>query len=185
MDQTEQKVSGSGHGVVGRSWCVTLWGEDDVLRLKSLPDVVALVVGEEVAPSTGKVHFQTYVRFQDNKRLSWWKNQFPTAHVEKRKGSEWQAAEYCRKDARVLVDYGCEAKNRPTGDACVDALNLLEAGAPLWQVYRANRVWFFHNCRKVKDMDELMRSWREAGVDFISDGSSDDVGTSRKRSKKA
>lgn len=79
------------HGTkeLGRSWCLTLFSEDDVYRLKSLPDVVALVVGEETAPTTGKLHFQTYVRFKDNKRFSWFKVHFPAVHVEKRKGTEY------------------------------------------------------------------------------------------------
>lgn len=40
-----------------RSWCLTIFNEADVGRLKSMPDVTALVVGEEHAPTTGKVHY--------------------------------------------------------------------------------------------------------------------------------
>lgn len=149
-----------------RAWCFTLWSEEDVGRLKSVAGICALVVGEEVCPETKKVHYQGYVRFENNRRFSWWKSQFPAAHVEVRKGSEPQAAEYCRKDAKVLVDYGCQVDVDEGADVTDHVLNMLEADAPLWQVYKAHRRFFFHNARKIQDMDALMKMWRESGNAF-------------------
>lgn len=151
--------------VQGRSWCVTLWNEEDVGRLKAVAGVVAMVSGEEICPETGKVHYQSYVRFETNKRFSWWKNQFPTAHVELRRGTEPEAAQYCRKDGRVLVDFGCSVDSEPAEDVCEHVLNMLEDNAPLWQIYKAHRKFFFHNYRKINDMHLCMTSWRESGVD--------------------
>lgn len=149
----------------GRSWCVTLWSEEDVGRLKEVPGVVALVVGRETCPTTSKVHYQSYVRFESNKRFVWWKNQFPTAHVELRRGTEPEAADYCRKDRDVLVDFGCQVASESGADTTEHVLNMLEDGAPLWQIYRAHRKFFFHNYRKITDIDGCFTSWRENGID--------------------
>lgn len=135
-------------------------------RLKGAVDIQALVVGEEVCPSTQKTHFQGYVRFKANKRFSWWKNQFPSVHAEVRKGTEAQAADYCRKEGRVIIDYGCTVDVDSGGSPAEHVLNMLEAGAPLWQVYKAHRVFFFHQCRKIQDMEALMKSWKECGFGF-------------------
>lgn len=152
-------------GAQSRSWCVTLWSEEDVGRLRASAGIVALVVGEEVCPTTQKVHYQTYVRFESNKRFSWWKSQFPTAHVEPRRGSEPEAAAYCRKDGRVLVDFGCSVDSEPAADTTEHVLNMLEDGAPLWQIYKAHPKFYFHNRRKIVDLETDMKGWRENGVD--------------------
>lgn len=151
----------------GRSWCLTLWSEEAVGRLKACPGVVAMVAGHEICPDTGKEHWQTYVRFETNKRFGWWKVNFPGQHYELRRGSEAEAAEYCRKDGKVLVDFGCAVSDaEPSGDIAEHVLDLLEAGAPLWQVYRQHRKFFFMNYRKISDMEGCLHAWRENGVSF-------------------
>lgn len=152
-------------GPQGRSWCVTLWSEEDVGRLKAVAGIVALVVGREVCPKTEKEHFQSYVRFEANKRFSWWKQQFPTAHVELRKGPESAAAAYCRKDGAVLVDFGAQTDSDRGSDTTEHVLNMLEDGAPLWQIYKEHRKFFFHNHRKITDMEGAIKAWKENGVD--------------------
>lgn len=72
--------------------------------------------------------------------------------MEPRKGTEASAAAYCRKDGVVTADFGTETEVKRTGDPTEDVLNLLESGAPLWQIYRSNRRFVFHNLRKIKDM---------------------------------
>lgn len=141
----------------GRSWCVTLWSEEDAKRLNEDPSVKAIVIGKEVCPTTHKDHWQGYVRFGSNKRFSWWKREYPTAHVVLRRGTEQEAAEYCRKEGSVLCDRGCQV-DVPQGDPTEVALEMIEQGAPLWQVYQANRKFFFHNYRKVKDIKEFIDS---------------------------
>lgn len=143
-----------------------MFGEDDVARIKALTECRALVIGEEICPTTGKLHFQGYVRFGSNKRFSWWKNQFPSVHVEVRKGTEVEASEYCRKGRKLLVDYGCQVDVPKTGSDEVHVLDLLEAGAPLYQIYRAHRVFFFRNSKRITDLEALMVSWRQCGYVF-------------------
>jgi len=165
-------------GPQGRSWCVVLWSDDDVGRLKSCAGIVAMVSGKEICPTTQREHWQTYVRFESNKRLSWWVSQFPGCHAELRKGTEPQAADYCRKDGAVVVDFGCSVDVEQGADTTEHVLNMLEEGAPLWQVYAAHRKFFFHNHRKIVDMKALLDEWRNHSLDFrpskrIKAGSSD------------
>lgn len=146
-----------------RSWCFTMFDpeEECLSRLKNTPGVMACCVGLEQASTTGREHYQGYIRFEKPVRFSWWKNQYPKTHVEPRKGSEWQAAEYCRKEGNVLIDFGCQVKPPKKDDATLDILEMLEARAPLWQIYRAHRVFFFHNYRKITDMRDFIECYQE------------------------
>lgn len=168
-------------GPQGRSWTATLWSEEAVGRLKACPGINALVVGEEICPKSGKLHYQTYVRFESNHSFEWWKKWFPGNHYELRKGTEPEAADYCRKDRKVLIDFGCMKESEPSMDTTEHVLNMLEDDAPLWQIYRAHRKFFFHNYRKINDMEQVMRGWRENGHDpkrYKSDPSMDPVNDS-------
>lgn len=154
-----------------RSWCFTMFNPDDVSRLRDVPHK-AFVVAEEICPTTGTTHYQGYIRFEDKKRFSWWKNQFPTVHVEIRKGKEMQARAYIADVAKynelsgqskvqgiVLHDYGCQQEKEKTGDAANDVLDMLEAGAPNWQIYREHRVFYFHHCAKIERLRGEMATW--------------------------
>lgn len=153
---------------LGRAWCFTMFDEQHVHRIQTLNNLRALVIGREICPTTKKEHYQGYVRFDKPCRLSWWKNQFPTVHVELRKGSEEQAANYCRKEGNVIVDFGCKIDDPPTVnkgekvptiDTTTHVLDMLEDGAPLWQIYKRHRIFYFHNAKKIKEMKEDMDTW--------------------------
>lgn len=47
---------------------------------------------------SGTPHFQIYLEFKNQKRFETLKNQFPTAHIEKRLGTKDQARRYCMKE---------------------------------------------------------------------------------------
>jgi len=57
--------------------------------------MVYLVQQEEVCPTTGRVHWQGFVAFDDTKRLSALKKLLPSAHFEPMRGSLDEAADYC------------------------------------------------------------------------------------------
>lgn len=150
-----------------RAWCFTMFTENEVQRIRQLNNYKAICIGREVCPTTGKEHFQGYIRFNDPIKFSWWKNQFPKAHVEQRKGTEEQASAYCRKENNVIVDEGCKIDDPPTiknprtnqTDVVNHVLDMLEAGAPLWQIYQRHRVFYFHNRRKIQDLRDDMTDW--------------------------
>lgn len=148
-----------------------MWGDDDVSRLRGMTNVRALVIGREVCPTTGKVHYQGYVRFSTAVRFSWWKNQFPTAHVEARKGTEAEAAAYCRKDRQLVADFGCEAKRPMKGGSAEDQfLDLLEAGAPDWQLWKYHRKLCWRNWHHIDATRQRLEAEKEKGHDFTYEG---------------
>lgn len=86
-----------------RNVCFTAWSpvEESVWETINV-DFTYMVVGEEVCPDTGRVHWQGYVEFAKQKRFNgiktWLKQN--DVHIEKRKGSAEQAANYCKKDGK-------------------------------------------------------------------------------------
>lgn len=84
----------------------------------------------EACPETGNLHMQGYVEFFGNQRLSAVRRYLPTAHWEKRRGSDVEAREYCRKQDHSYVDgpweYGefepAQQGKRTDLDAAVEAL---------------------------------------------------------------
>lgn len=83
-------------------WCFTInnpverdmfWTDGDVLaELKYL--VVQLEKGEQ-----GTVHYQGFLILKKKKRMTWLKSNFNNrAHWEKTRGTDKQAADYCKKD---------------------------------------------------------------------------------------
>lgn len=81
-------------------WCFTLnnYTDADEAALRSIP-CRYMVYGREVAPTTGTPHLQGYIHFERTKRLSGVRAVFPhRTHLEPRRGSPEQAANYCKKD---------------------------------------------------------------------------------------
>lgn len=148
-----------------RAWCLTIWSDDELSALRAAPGLVACCVGEEVCPTTARKHYQSYARFKQPKTFVAIKKICPTAHIEVRHKSEAEASEYCRKDGKVLVDFGCETTTGRSGDAAETAMDMIEDGAPLWQLYKANRRFFFYNYPKIRDLYKVLQTFREEGVD--------------------
>lgn len=81
-----------------RHWCFTSFknGVRD-------PDcAVYFCVGKELSPTTGRRHLQGYISFEHGKTKSAVAALLgdPGAHLERRCGTEREAAEYCQKVAR-------------------------------------------------------------------------------------
>lgn len=153
----------------GRSWCFTMFSEEDVRKIRTMKDIRAIVIGREKCPTTGKEHYQGYIRFTEPKRGTWWKNQFPKVHVEYRRGSEQEAADYCRKEKDIIIDEGCQVDDPPMrtkrereeskDDVTRHVIDMLEDGAPLWQVYKRHRIFYFNHAKKIKDLQLDFQEW--------------------------
>lgn len=87
-----------------RGWCFTIHQptSEDIERLKSLPlrkGFKYLIFGMETGKSGITPHVQGYVEFTSARRFSSVKRMLVNrAHLEKRRGSPYQAAEYCKKE---------------------------------------------------------------------------------------
>lgn len=80
----------------GKYWCFTLNNPEHAIC--DIPfDVNYMVYQGEIGDS-GTYHFQGYVEFAGNKRISALKKFLPSAHWEKRRGTAEQARDYAMKE---------------------------------------------------------------------------------------
>lgn len=89
-----------------RGYCITInnWKEKDVENLKQLK-YKFLVIGSEVAPSTGTPHLQVYVYMKNQITFSAICKKLKGAHVEDQKAYDCnKAADYCKKESVIFTD---------------------------------------------------------------------------------
>jgi len=81
-----------------RNWVFTLNNYTAVQELELQTETYTyLVYGREVAPTTGTKHLQGYIEFSNAKRMATITKAYPGIHLEKRRGTAKQAADYCKK----------------------------------------------------------------------------------------
>lgn len=95
LDTPEQIKGTSGKY---RDWALTIYS-------KSLPTFHAdmtkyLVYGDEICPTTGRQHWQTYVVFNYQKTFRTVQKLYPGAHLEPCKGSPEANMRYCKKEGK-------------------------------------------------------------------------------------
>lgn len=83
-----------------RKWCFTInnpteWDDGDIQRLREGAKYV--IVGKEKGEA-GTPHYQGFCYFQEKKSFSQVKAYITRAHLEPARGTNQQAADYCRKD---------------------------------------------------------------------------------------
>jgi len=93
---TKKKSSLASKQPQAKRWCFTLNNPQDDEGI-DVDLVEYMVVGEEVGENNTR-HFQGYVVFKEQKRLTALKKLLGRAHWEIAKGSGWQNFQYCSKD---------------------------------------------------------------------------------------
>ena len=94
-----------------RRWLLTInnpkeTDEEMFVYLKNLEHFKYTMFQREKGEEKGTIHFQIYLTFSISKRFSTMKNYFPTAHIEKEKGTGVQCRDYCLKvDTRISGPY--------------------------------------------------------------------------------
>lgn len=68
------------------------------------PDLTYLVVGKEVAPTTGTRHLQGFVILANPQRRQWLVDLLGQAHYEIARGTSAQCADYCKKDGDFIEE---------------------------------------------------------------------------------
>lgn len=108
-----------------RNWCFTLNNSTlaDEISLQDLAEesqIKYLVYGHEVGVS-GTPHIQGYCEMKDAKPLKWFKTHMPKAHMAIRRGTQQQAADYCKKDGNFM-EYGEPTMNEPGKRTDIDII---------------------------------------------------------------
>lgn len=118
-----------------KRWCFTLNNpkEDDSIDTAL---TTYMIVGDEVGES-GTRHFQGYVEFIKQTRLTALKKLLPAAHWEKSKGSPYSNFKYCSKDGK-FQEHGVRPKNTDEDKPYTKALNAetIEEGIKIIQTKR-------------------------------------------------
>ena len=85
--------------MTARNLCFTInnYTQDEIEDLANWDQVKYLVYGREVGEN-GTPHLQGYVELCNCKKFTTIKKKIPRAHLETRKGTPQQAADYCKKD---------------------------------------------------------------------------------------
>lgn len=87
------------------TWTLNTPTEEEMTKIAAITieEVKYMIYGEEVAPSTGRVHLQGYVEFTSLKSLNQVKTLISTrVHAEKSRGSSKQNQEYCMKEGNFV-----------------------------------------------------------------------------------
>lgn len=144
-------------------WCFTLnnYTPEDRDRLDMLVEkgeCSYLVFGDEVGES-GTPHYQGYIEFPRRRRLNQVKALVsPRAHLDRRKGSGIQAAEYCKKDGRFW-EYGSISVPRPGRRTDLDEIrDIIKGGGSLEQVVEEHFGSFARYHRGIKAAFSLLRN---------------------------
>ncbi len=87
----------------GKHWVFTVFNYSDesllhVFLLSEDSAVSYIVVGREIAPTTGTRHLQGFVSFASRKSFAAVRGLLPTSHIECARGSPTQCRTYCIKD---------------------------------------------------------------------------------------
>lgn len=186
QDNTRQNtVNGATESGRSRNWLFTCnrFGNDDIERLAVLGkdmSVAYLVYGHEVAPTTGHVHLQGFVRFRNARKFSGVREFFSTlTHADLRQGDNKavEMMKYCQKGGK-FVEFGkrpmyakeAGAKGAKKSDAVFKAVNKhAEAGNFKWikknypalwmRHYRTYHLMFKDYGSRPKDLDDVCGVW--------------------------
>lgn len=77
------------------------------------------ICGEEVGEK-GTPHLQCYIRFKNQKDFSIVKKEFPTAHIERAKGTLKQNYTYCSKDNKFHTNIDLRSPTEKLKQLCLD-----------------------------------------------------------------
>lgn len=90
----------------GKGWVITInnWTEEQLENLKKL-DTDYIIIGDEIAPTTGTPHLQAYLHFKNARDFKSMVKKIPGGHIIKANGSDEQNQVYCSKD-KVIYEAG-------------------------------------------------------------------------------
>lgn len=151
-----------------RSCCFTLNNYNDTHKsiLRGFAnDCRYLVLGYEIAPTTGTPHIQGYISWENPRSLDKFKLLVsPSLHLERTRGTPAQAANYCKEDGN-FEEFGKLPAQGERTDWCV-ALEQINSGSTIGEVVEnqpqllpcVKAIDFYMKNQNVKILNRLHRS---------------------------
>lgn len=154
-----------------RNWCFTLHVQEnkDYGSLINPTDTIRYAVWQlESCPTTSRLHIQGYIEFTNSVRLAHVKRLLGDGvHLEGRKGTRDQAAEYCKKtESRVagpweLGDYGGNMQGKRTDlDLVAEAIQSGQRIADIVEEYPVQYIKFRRGIEALYGRRTYQRSLR-------------------------
>lgn len=147
---------------MSKDWMVTTF--DDTAPVFREEHMEYLVYQREACPTSGKLHWQAYVKFFTRKRMLTAKALFGTgAHLEVCRGGSAKAIEYCTKDASRVEPY-IEHGLRPEEKKVMNIVEMLRTETPT-EILEANpKIW-----RSIRSL-QVVHGLVSAKRDFMTKG---------------
>lgn len=93
--------------VRSRGFCITGWTDENLEKIKKEAEFAEYaIIGRELCPTTQKVHYQCYIRFDCQRFLNAVRKRLPGCHVDVQRGHDLQAGDYSFKDEDVVLEKG-------------------------------------------------------------------------------
>jgi len=175
-----------------QNWCFTVpnYSDEQVLHLQLLAEsdrVAYLVIGREVAPTTGTPHLQGFVRFNARLRFAAVRALLPQCHLTSARGTPEQNRTYCIKDGDFDEWGTCPTLNpgrRSDFERYVEWLGtleseptereLMEQWPALYGRYRSSlRRMAAELCPRPQLRDGELRPWQAALLDELREPADD------------
>lgn len=135
---------------LARGWCGTFYENPQ----QKHPDKVRYAIyGKEKCPTTGKIHWQSYIEFFKPQRMSGIKKMYndKTVHLEIRNGTREEAKVYCQKD-KDWVEVGEWIKGQGHRTDLTPIVQALIDGTPLSEVMMTNPEIYCRYRNGLKDI---------------------------------
>lgn len=155
-----------------RNFCFTINNPTNEDRAKLLETPYRyLVYGEEKGES-GTPHLQGYCELRNQMRLNAIKAHMPRAHIEARRGTARQAADYCKKDGQY-IEHG--TMSRPGRRSDIDSLySLAREGKSDYEMAESTGSTFMRYYKGAREVRFVYQShdtaWRPVEVQVYYGG---------------
>lgn len=143
---------------MSRHYCVTFWKEPELIDDSK---VRYAIHGKEIAPTTGTVHWQSYIEFYKPQTVTALKKMYndKTLHAGVRnKGTREQARDYCKKDGN-WIQHGCWIKGQGHRTDLDKIVNKMKAGTKLNEIILTETETYCRFRNGLKDVNaELVKN---------------------------
>lgn len=152
----------------GRFWCFTLNNPKDfVINDEWLEENGCRYAIYQVERGTGETtHLQGYCEFVGTKRLAGCKKAIPRAHWEKRRGTQDQAIDYCRKEeTRVSGPFEFGKKSGGAGTrsdllAVKESIDRGDADSEVWDAHFGPMLKYHRGVQEYRRAKQMPRDWK-------------------------
>lgn len=160
-----------------RNWTLTLNNPTDderALLMAIPPGLVKYLIATDEVGESGTPHIQAYVSFHNAKTLTAVKKLLGSDrwHLERRRGSHYEAAAYCWKENEPFFEIG----DRPVDEAPLnqweDIRSMIDAGANEYEIAWKYPGTYAKACTGIQRMiglrdQQRMNEWRDVNVTYL------------------